>query len=381
MRYLWNISCKKVVIIGFCVSLLFEVTQITGLFFIYAHPYRIFDVNDLITNTLGTYLGYLLVPVFNWMFPGIMTDTDKNLLQGSEVPLLQRMFSVVIDFFLSYGITACIILCIPPLYSFFRSESLIMEYPVFLLLMTVVLLLYTGCTMWVLDGRTIGYACAGLRLHSIGRKKLSLTQCLIRTLLMYSCTLSLPFWLSYFLFIARKYVGLSSILWVFLGAVCMVLIARFVLELLFNAVTHGSSLFYDRICNTYLAFTQSRQSELFGICVIDMKLLKREHVDVLSEKICMMLDKEQYDPSAVTRIRLMAEGVMLDWIASGLDGTLCEIRLDRRYKKKSLIVSVVGPCVTLTNEEDTYINMLNGLQLSLVTYYAGEKNICRIEIP
>lgn len=381
LRFLWNLSCKTVVIIGFGVSLLFEITQITGLFFIYAHPYRIFDVNDLITNTLGAFLGFFLVPFIGWLFPKAEQKEDKYLSLGSEVPFIQRSFSAVIDFLLAFGITVCIIRRIPSLHLLFQSIDFRLKFPVFSLFMAVILILYTGCIMWLCDGRTIGYAITGLKLHCVGKKKLSLGQCVCRTIFMYLCTLSLPFWLAYFLYIARQYVGLISILWVFLGAVCMFFIARFVLELLFNAITHGSSLFYDRLCSTYLAFTQSRQSELFGIHVIDMKTLNPEHVDILSEQICKMLEKEQYETAAITRIRLMAEGVMLDWIDRGLYDMRCELRLDSRYKKKFLIVSIAGPNVTLDNEQDTYVHMLNGLHLSLVTYYAGEKNICRIEIP
>ncbi len=43
---------------GFALSLFFEVTQISGLYGIYDHPYRQFDVNDLITNTAGALLGF-----------------------------------------------------------------------------------------------------------------------------------------------------------------------------------------------------------------------------------------------------------------------------------------------------------------------------------
>ena len=53
-------SCKKVVAIGFCISLLVEVSQ---LFLI-----RGTDVDDLILNTLGTLLGYLVFLIFKNIF-------------------------------------------------------------------------------------------------------------------------------------------------------------------------------------------------------------------------------------------------------------------------------------------------------------------------
>ena len=37
----------------------FEVTQLTGIFFIYPKAYRLFDVDDLLINTLGGILGFI----------------------------------------------------------------------------------------------------------------------------------------------------------------------------------------------------------------------------------------------------------------------------------------------------------------------------------
>lgn len=45
---------------GLAVSLLVEVTQLTGLWFSFPCPYRVFDVNDVIANTLGAVLGGLV---------------------------------------------------------------------------------------------------------------------------------------------------------------------------------------------------------------------------------------------------------------------------------------------------------------------------------
>jgi glycopeptide antibiotics resistance protein len=47
-------------LLGFVVSLLIEVTQLTGVWGIYPCAYRLFDVDDLLTNTLGAFLGAAL---------------------------------------------------------------------------------------------------------------------------------------------------------------------------------------------------------------------------------------------------------------------------------------------------------------------------------
>lgn len=49
-------------------SLFYELTQLTGLYFIYPGSYRLFDVDDLMANTLGGLLGYgLLEPLKKWI--------------------------------------------------------------------------------------------------------------------------------------------------------------------------------------------------------------------------------------------------------------------------------------------------------------------------
>jgi hypothetical protein len=44
-------------LLGFAMSLLIEVTQLTGVWGVYPCAYRLFDVDDLLTNTLGALLG------------------------------------------------------------------------------------------------------------------------------------------------------------------------------------------------------------------------------------------------------------------------------------------------------------------------------------
>jgi hypothetical protein len=46
--------------LGFAVSLLIEVTQLTGVWGVYPCAYRLFDVDDLLTNTLGAFAGALV---------------------------------------------------------------------------------------------------------------------------------------------------------------------------------------------------------------------------------------------------------------------------------------------------------------------------------
>ena len=59
LRYYFRQGFLQTVRWGFLVSLSIELLQLSGLLFIYPRPYRLFDVDDLITNTLGAALGYI----------------------------------------------------------------------------------------------------------------------------------------------------------------------------------------------------------------------------------------------------------------------------------------------------------------------------------
>ena len=64
--YLFRCRWWMALLIGMATTLLFETSQLTGLFGLYAHPYRLFDVDDLILNTAGTMLGFWLMIPLAW---------------------------------------------------------------------------------------------------------------------------------------------------------------------------------------------------------------------------------------------------------------------------------------------------------------------------
>ena len=53
VRYIFKAKWWHVLLAGFGMSLFYEISQLTGLFGIYDYAYRMFDVDDLIVNTLG----------------------------------------------------------------------------------------------------------------------------------------------------------------------------------------------------------------------------------------------------------------------------------------------------------------------------------------
>ena len=61
LKYYYGMNAKKVLLYGIGLTVLIEVGQLTGLFFIFKGSYRLFDVDDLICNTMGAMIGYWMV--------------------------------------------------------------------------------------------------------------------------------------------------------------------------------------------------------------------------------------------------------------------------------------------------------------------------------
>jgi glycopeptide antibiotics resistance protein len=60
---LWRRNLRQAVLIGLGVSLMIEITQLTGNFGAAQFAYRIFDVDDLMTNTAGAAAGWIVANV------------------------------------------------------------------------------------------------------------------------------------------------------------------------------------------------------------------------------------------------------------------------------------------------------------------------------
>ena len=100
LRYYFKCSRKKTVVFTFLLSLFFELTQLTGLYFIYPRGYRLFDVDDLILNTLGGWLGFFLLKPFTYIIPDIDTIHVKAKEKGKVISGFRRTVAFGFDFFL-----------------------------------------------------------------------------------------------------------------------------------------------------------------------------------------------------------------------------------------------------------------------------------------
>lgn len=105
LRYYFKCSLKKTVYLSFLLSLFFELTQLSGLYFIYPRSYRLFDIDDLILNTSGGILGYFLVGLFLKYLPSREVIDRVSLEKGTEVSGLRRLTLFFLDLFIYLFLT------------------------------------------------------------------------------------------------------------------------------------------------------------------------------------------------------------------------------------------------------------------------------------
>jgi len=60
VRHLWKLGVARATLLGLGISLLIELTQLTGNWFTAACAYRVADINDVWNNTLGAFLGAVI---------------------------------------------------------------------------------------------------------------------------------------------------------------------------------------------------------------------------------------------------------------------------------------------------------------------------------
>lgn len=98
LKYYFGFGLAKTVFCSFLLSLFFELTQLSGLYFIYPRGYRLFDVDDLMINTLGGLLGYLAAIPLTKVLPTKAEIDKASYRRSQKVSILRRMVSLICDF-------------------------------------------------------------------------------------------------------------------------------------------------------------------------------------------------------------------------------------------------------------------------------------------
>lgn len=97
LRYYFKCSFKKTVLLTILLSLFFELTQLSGLYFIYPGPYRLADIDDIIQNTIGGCIGYALGRFAMTLLPSGDEIDERSLEAGLRVLGMRICLSLIID--------------------------------------------------------------------------------------------------------------------------------------------------------------------------------------------------------------------------------------------------------------------------------------------
>ena len=97
LRYFFRRTWWQSLLIGFATTLFYEMSQITGLWGLYAHPYRLFDVDDLMLNTLGAMVGFWAVGPAMRVLPDMRLVNMEAREEGLRASVTRRALSFLVD--------------------------------------------------------------------------------------------------------------------------------------------------------------------------------------------------------------------------------------------------------------------------------------------
>jgi len=226
LKYYYKCDLKKTIVYTLLLSLFFEVTQLTGLYYIYKYPYRIFDVDDLIINTLGGVLGYYIMGLIDKFLPTRDEIDNKAIEAGKTVSGLRRITTFFLDLFIFMFITILISILYPD-----RK------------VMYIILIIYYILIPYISDGTTIGSKFLNVKLEYPNYK---LPRNIFRLLFINIYYFILPYLSTFIIITAVSYSNLSTFIRLLLLLLCLCGLLIFYLVNII-IILAKRKIFYDRI--------------------------------------------------------------------------------------------------------------------------------------
>lgn len=182
LRYYFGRSLGQTVALGFALTLFIELTQLTGLWFLYPRPYRLFEVDDLIANTLGAFLGYLLIgPFLRWLPTRDQLD-HASYRRGRHVSLPRRALALGVDMAIVAGIAFIVHALLRRLGIELRTRF------AFCLCLTAYFMLIPALT----SGRTPGRAALRIRVMDASGQDAPWYRCALRSFILLAVLAGVP---------------------------------------------------------------------------------------------------------------------------------------------------------------------------------------------
>ena len=240
LRYYFRWKMLPTVLISLGVSLFFELTQLSGLYGYYPRAYRLFDVDDLICNTLGGFLGYVLTGPLMKILPDRDKIDEKSYAKGKRVTFTRRCLSFFVDMIFVSLLWGLVAILVP-----WKFVSFPLVY-----------LVYFGLFQGVSAGKSLGKRLTKICVVNQDGTRVLLWRCLVRYGLL--VVFSMAYWgvarlLSYAssLTFGSELLALFLVAAWFLGGMFV-----FLLETVLNRSSDtGRDYLYGRLSGTRLAST------------------------------------------------------------------------------------------------------------------------------
>ncbi|WP_347071374.1 VanZ family protein, partial [Lacticaseibacillus paracasei] len=191
LRYYFKRSVPQIILMSFGLSLFFELTQLSGLYGYYPRPYRLFDVDDLILNTTGGFLGGVFAPILMRALPSRDIIDAKIQARGARVTLARRFAAFIIDFFLFSGIIGVLIQILLHLLGLDQLPGFLGNY---------VLPLFFVFVLWPAfnQGQTLGKSLVRIKIVRTNGQPIGFWRLFLRESLLYGLALPSFMGLNYF---------------------------------------------------------------------------------------------------------------------------------------------------------------------------------------
>lgn len=186
LRYYFRCGWKRTLVYSLLLSLFFELTQLSGLYFIYSGSYRLFDVDDLIVNTCGSMIGFVLARIAMRFLPSREELDRESFVRGRRVSLLRRIVAFIYDE-IAYAVLFIVVFLI------WTANFGTMSVWVYALIW----LAYFALCPIVLRGQTIGHRLTKLRIVSFSGGKARWYQYALRYTLLFVLLVIAPVMLNW----------------------------------------------------------------------------------------------------------------------------------------------------------------------------------------
>lgn len=246
LRYYFCYHWRKTLRLSFLLSLFFELTQLSGLYFVYPGSYRLFDVDDLIVNTAGSMIGFALAGPVSRLLPTRQELDTVSFQRGASISFTRRVFAFLADM-------ACLIFasCILAVFVVPFGITLSIQW------LPVLFLLYFGLLPAFCHGQTPGKRLTRMKIVQANSDTAHWYQYFLRYGLLITGLVGAPYCLNRLLFILMDVLHLDSLASLVLHGL---LIGGYLFWLFFAGIRMAlhKPLFYERWSRTKLISTVKR---------------------------------------------------------------------------------------------------------------------------